>query len=1685
MPVTARSWLLLCVVMAIAPEVQAGAPIVTPSSFSVTPQGAASYEVPIRVAPGIAGVEPKLSFAYNSQGSNGIMGLGWSLTGLSAIMRCPETIAQDGTHGAVSFSASDRFCLDGKRLKVLNPATSPYWSAPASGGYVEYRTEIASFTRIRAYGTAGLSGPAWFQVWTKSGEIMQYGNTPDSQITGNGSFTPLIWAVNKISDRYGNYIQFTYSQPTTGAVEFYPSTISYTGNATLTQAPNQQVTFSYEARPDIISGYGPGGITTHTGQLLSSVQVLAGTNNSNGATLVRTYTLTYTPSSTSGRSQLQSIQECSPTNTTLASNAGTAPKTCRPALSFTWPQGTGMLTPAPPISAGTVGGWNLPTIVDYVADINGDGRGDLIRIWYNGTLNTPAYASVFESAGGTSFSKTSANSVGLWNTQFSYDCGNPFASCVQYNGYTNLFADVNGDGKADLVRISNSGSEYDAQLMLSNGTGFNAAAYSSQISAYGVFADAVPTYYDTPPAGITYQQTAFTFTPLLEDITGDGRADLVLVGMSVATPGASAVTTLASTGNAFAAPATATTGPASTSYEPAELVVLGGDVDGDGRADAIELISQCQDITNPLGGQIIGATCPTRIARLLISNSSTLIAQPDVPVGAGGDGSGATGQYFIELPADINGDGKTDLIRIRNSNPGSTSGTAIADVWLSTGTTLVKTGSFTVGPYITNGQISEFFPIDVNGDGRTDLVVVTSNSSGQAQASVYLSNGFGFAATPDATWTGIGAWDPANNESLPMDVNGDGRIDLVRLTNQSNTAAASIVSMMGTPFDVITSFNNGLGSTLTLNYQTIGEEGVPMPPNRIALRMFAPRGGPVSGMPSLTPYTKGSSSQYPLLDFSGPMKVVAWVETDAGTQTSGTENINNVTYGYSNGVIDLSGRGFLGFGQVEQEDNTANILTTTNYSQYSSASSSSFPYIGMITAKQTTAPLQATLAGTQPTPYLLGTTANTFAQVLDDNSSPYPYIGTSVDQGYGLTTGNKLPSVTTQSTYDAWGNASQVTVTTADPANANDGFTTVTKNTYQTPPDTTDWILGRLTGSTVTNTVSSTPVVTPSSLTAFSVSVGAQSGGTSTTLGVVSATATATPSGAVAPVVYTWSGGSNGITASQTGPNSARVTFSRNFTANGTYSATFTLSARDAAGRVATATDTVSLSANAPSSPVLSLSSCTSNSPTVAPTAATLTCTLSNTGQSAASSIAYSTVTGVTVSGPATCAANATCGSVTVTSGTAAGTYSGTLTATPNAGTAASTAVNLVVSSTTPAVLAFSACTTLSPTTAPTLATFGCTLSNTGQTAIASISYSTITGATVSGPTTCAGSASCGTVSVTTGATAGTYSGTLTATPNTGSAASTSVSLTVLTPAALAFSGCSSTLPTAPTAATLTCSLGNTGQTAITSISYSTITGATVSGPTGPCAGNAACGTVTVTTGTTAGTYSGTLTATPNAGSAASTSVSLTVLTPAALAFSACSSNSPSYSPAAATETCTLSNGGQTAVSTISYSAITGATVTGPATCGGGAACGTVVVTSGTAVGAYSGTLTATPNAGTAATTAVSLQVKPPPPFTYVSLASSGGAVAVTDTWTFQNNSALNLTITAISEVGSADTKPALSSSSTCVVGQSLAPYATCTVVYGAADSCEVGGYTYYAVISNAGGSTNGASASVPYKRCI
>ena len=86
----------------------------TPGAFQVDARGAATYAIPINVAPGINGLRPSVALVYDSQAGDGPVGMGWNLAGFSQITPCNKTVATHGYAGGVSLSLSDRYCLDGQ-----------------------------------------------------------------------------------------------------------------------------------------------------------------------------------------------------------------------------------------------------------------------------------------------------------------------------------------------------------------------------------------------------------------------------------------------------------------------------------------------------------------------------------------------------------------------------------------------------------------------------------------------------------------------------------------------------------------------------------------------------------------------------------------------------------------------------------------------------------------------------------------------------------------------------------------------------------------------------------------------------------------------------------------------------------------------------------------------------------------------------------------------------------------------------------------------------------------------------------------------------------------------------------------------------------------------------------------------------------------------------------------------------------------------------------------------------------------------------------------------------------------------------------------------------------------------------------------------------------------------------------
>ncbi|MDE1313067.1 hypothetical protein MEG05_01880 [Vibrio aestuarianus] len=157
--------------------------------FSVS-GGQATYSLPISLSPGRAGHQPSLSIEYRSDSPNGILGMGWSLGGVSSISRCGKNLHKDGRWGGVNFDNNDRFCLDGQRLVAI--------SGRDGENLTEYRVENNGYAKIVSFGRAG-NGPASFKVWYKDGSVYEYGVTGNSRVELPARLTTLtLYTVKKI-----------------------------------------------------------------------------------------------------------------------------------------------------------------------------------------------------------------------------------------------------------------------------------------------------------------------------------------------------------------------------------------------------------------------------------------------------------------------------------------------------------------------------------------------------------------------------------------------------------------------------------------------------------------------------------------------------------------------------------------------------------------------------------------------------------------------------------------------------------------------------------------------------------------------------------------------------------------------------------------------------------------------------------------------------------------------------------------------------------------------------------------------------------------------------------------------------------------------------------------------------------------------------------------------------------------------------------------------------------------------------------------------------------------------------------------------------------------------------------------------------------------------------------------------
>ena len=415
------------------------------------------------------------------------------------------------------------------------------------------------------------------------------------------------------------------------------------------------------------------------------------------------------------------------------------------------------------------------------------------------------------------------------------------------------------------------------------------------------------------------------------------------------------------------------------------------------------------------------------------------------------------------LIADVNGDGLTDLVRLRKSDSNSSMEVQVA---YSTGEGFVWGDWSTLHDWHDNARQ---FLSDVTGDGRAELITASPNQSGDAVFRIHrLNNATGdtgeFNESPVFIHTTNHSHGGQRAQVIPAEFSGTGKGGFYHLYRSGGgDVRVRGYAVTGERADLLSVVVRG-------NKEPEATE--PQPGDYAEKTTISYR--PITDNDI---YMKESGAQFPVIDFQGPMYVVSKLAKDDGFDG---EYITDYTY--AGARIDVHGRGFLGFRVFESFDRQTNILAIEQVAQ-------DFPLTGMV---------QSTETYYMPDPedfesaQLLGMVTNTLG--FDGWESIggvryFPYIAESTAESWELIDGEatSLPHsvVTTISRFDnqpdtiaqltpddpsefpgdlSWGNLRKMVV------DYGDGYTMTTVNEYHLEHSyTDDWLLGRLKKTVVTH----------------------------------------------------------------------------------------------------------------------------------------------------------------------------------------------------------------------------------------------------------------------------------------------------------------------------------------------------------------------------------------------------------------------------------------------------------------------------------------------------------------------------------------------------------------------------------------------------------------------------------------
>ena len=349
------------------------------------------------------------------------------------------------------------------------------------------------------------------------------------------------------------------------------------------------------------------------------------------------------------------------------------------------------------------------------------------------------------------------NANPLFQPPVNYDTGGQLPDAV-------VVADLNGDGKPDLI-IANSGSSTVA-VLLGNGDGTFQAAVNYAAGGVNLW----PEFGSVAAA----------------DLNGDNKIDLVVTNSCISSTDCSSGTigVLLGNGDGTFQPVVVY-----NSGAPAARSVAIADLNGDGKPDIV--VANCGNLAACPGDGVVG---------VLLGNGDGTF-KPAVTYDSGAP------QAVSVAVADVNADGKPDIL-VANS-----SGTGRVSVLLGNGD-----GTFRASGGYASLNAQALAVADVNHDGKLDVVTANMENggcdAGDGSVGVMLGDGKGTFAS-EVSYDSGGCFYIAHSVAV-ADVNGDGNPDLL----VANYCASGGCSANGTVVGVL--LGNGDGTFQPVNTYNTG-----------------------------------------------------------------------------------------------------------------------------------------------------------------------------------------------------------------------------------------------------------------------------------------------------------------------------------------------------------------------------------------------------------------------------------------------------------------------------------------------------------------------------------------------------------------------------------------------------------------------------------------------------------------------------------------------------------------------------------------------------------------------------------------------------------------------------------------------------------------------------------------------